>query len=227
MRQVFQQRPWIYPEELDEVKKLYYKYGRLSSYKKGTILKSGGESQRLFHLVDGLCAYFINYAEGRPRSFALILPGRSMADLTSITGMKVNVTTITLRTSKVLTVPPYILLNAIKENSSLAVDVCRLAIAKQECSLEATITNFTYEPNMRLKVFMKALISEYQNSVFEWNELPIIFTHEELGMMIDTTRVTVSRLLSNWEKEGLVRRNGKRIIVHKSLLNDIYDWIDT
>lgn len=226
MRQVFHQLPWIYPEELERVKELYYKHGRTAVYKKGTVIKKGGESRKLFHLVEGLCAYFINYAEGKPRVFALLLPGRSMMDLTCITGHRVNVTTITLRDSKVLIIPPNTLVDAMAGDAKLAIDVCRQAVLKQECSLEATFANFTYEPKMRLQVFMKALIYTLQNEVYEWNRMPIVFTNEELGMMIDTTRVTVNRLLSKWQKEGVIKKNGRQIFVHRSLLDDIYDWLD-
>ena len=226
MRQVFQQIPWIYPQDPQEIIELCHKHGTMRHVKKGGVLKSGGESQKLFHLVEGICAYFINYAEGKPRSFALILPGSSLGDLTCITGQKVNVTTSVLRDAKILTLSPEIYLSAIKSDAELAIKLCRHAINKQESSLEATITNFTHEPAMRLKIFLQALIIRYQNKIEEWNKVPLILTHEELGMMINTTRVTVNRIFSQWEKEGLIKKDGKQIHCGKVLFGDIYDWTE-
>lgn len=225
MRQIFHQLPWLYPEDPPEVKELYYKHGKTAHYKKGDILKRGGESQKLFHLVKGMCAYFLNYAEGKPRSFAIILPGSSMCDLTCITQERVNVTTIVMRDSDLLLIPPNTLLNAMKNDAELAIKVCRMQISKQESSLEATTANFTHEPAMRLKILMKALFAKHNIAITEWNKLPIVVTNEEFGLFIDSTRVTVNRVLSAWLKEGLIKKEGKQIFVRHNLFDDVYDWL--
>lgn len=226
MRQVFHPLPWFYPEDNHRLKELYHKHGHTVEYKKGTILKSGGQSRKHFHLAQGLCSYFINYAEGKPRSFALILPGASMGDITCITNERVNVTTRVMRDSKILVVPPDLLVKEMSKDAKLAIEVNIHMMHKQESSLEATIANFTYEPPMRLKIFMKAMLVRFNGGMNEWNKLPLIFTNEEFGMMVDSTRVTINRILSTWQKDGLIKKEGKQIIAHESLFADIYDWHD-
>ena len=223
MRQAFHQYPWIYPEDPEPLRAFYKCHGKPAKYKKGDVIKSGGESQKLFYLVNGLCGYFINYSM-QPRSFALILPGRSMCDLTSISGEKVNITTLAMRDSEVLTIPPNMLIDAMKRDAGFAFMMCKHAIAKQECSLEATMANFTHEPPMRLKVFMMALISTFHKEINDFNVLPLVLTNEEMGKIINTTRVTVNRILTGWQKIGLISRNGKQIITYRKLFDDVYDW---
>ncbi len=224
MRQVFHQYPWLYPEDPPSLQALYKKHGKSVRYKKGDIIKSGGESQKLFYLVSGLCEYFMNFST-QPRSFALLLPGRSMCDLSSISGERVNVTTAVMRDSEVLTIPPHILTDTMRSDAEFAFTVCRHAIAKQECSLEATIANFTHEPPMRLKVFLMSLLATFRQEISDFNLIPLVLTNEEMGKIINVTRVTVNRILTGWQKAGLISRNGKQIITYRKLFNDVYDWL--
>lgn len=226
MRQVFHQKPWIYPKDLVELRQLYHTHGRLVSYKKGTIIKNRGETQRLFHLVKGMCMYYANYAEGSPRALSLILPERTMGDLTCITRERVNVTSIVIRDSQVLVVPPDILLKTMRQDAELATKICRHMVSKQESSLEAIITNATCEPAMRLKILLKAILLEYQDAITDgWHVLPLVLTHEEYAEIINVTRVTISRILSQWQSANLIRRENKQIIINTDLFNDIYDWL--
>lgn len=227
MRQVFQQKPWIYPKDPPELQRLYHTYGRAVSYKKGAILKNRGESQKLFHLTEGICMYYANYAEGNPRALSIILPQRTMGDITCITQERVNVTSIVLRDATVLVVPPDILLESMKKDAELATKICRHMLAKQECSLEAIIANATCEPAMRLKILLRAILLEHQDNIGNgWYPLPLTLTHEEYAEIINVTRVTISRILSHWQDENLIRRENRQIIINGALFADIYDWLN-
>lgn len=227
MRQVFHQKPWIYPKDPLALRQLYHSHGRLVHYKKGTIIKNRGESQKLFHLVKGMCMYYANYAEGSPRALSLILPERTMGDITCITKERVNVTSIVIRDADILVIPPDILLSSMEQNAQLATQICQHMVAKQESSLEAIIANATCEPAMRLKILLKSILLEYQQDIADgWHVLPLVMTHEEYAEIINVTRVTISRILTHWQSEQLIRRENKRIIVNSHLFDDIYDWLN-
>lgn len=227
MRQVFHQKPWIYPKDPVELQQIYHANGRVIHYKRGTIIKNRGETQKLFYLVKGMCMYYANYAEGSPKALSLILPERTMGDITCVTKERVNVTSIVIRDATVLAIPPDILLSSMLHDAQLAIKICQHLLAKQESSLEAIITNTTCEPVMRLKILLKSILLEFQNDVvIGWQTLPLILTHEEYAEMINVTRVTISRILSHWQTESLIRRENKKIIVHHSLFSDIYDWLN-
>lgn len=227
MRHIFHQKPWIYPKDPTEIREFYQKHGTLVHYKKGTVIKMRGESQRLFYLVDGLCMYYANYVENNPISFSLILPERTMGDVTCITKQQVNVTTIVIRDADILVVPPHILLEVMQHNAKLAIKVCRHMLAKQESSLEAVITNITCEPAVRLKILLKSILLESHDEITDgWYALPLTLTHEEYGQIINVTRVTISRILAQWQDSGLIYRENKAIIVSHLLFEKLYDWLN-
>lgn len=226
MRHIFHQMPWIYPKDIVELRELYQRNGTLEHYKKGTIIKSRGASQRLFYLVNGLCMYYANYVENNPMSFSLVLPERTMGDITCITKQHVNVTTIVIRDADILVVPPDVLLDAMRQDAELSIKICRHVVAKQESSLEAVITNTSCEPAQRLKILLKSMLSEGgMEPKAGWYTVPLTLTHEEYGQIINVTRVTISRILAHWQSEGLICRENKTIIVHHRLFEDVYDWL--
>ena len=46
-------------------------------------------------------------------------------------------------------------------------------------------------------------------------------------MIINASRVTVSRIQNKWIKAGLCRKEGSRLQLDQRLFQDIYDWHDT
>ena len=224
MRQVFNALPWIPPREYEAIEKIYYKHGRIHRFTKNSILKCGGECNKLFFLKKGLCCYLVNYNREKPRMMALLPPGRAMGDLTCMTGDIVNVTTYALRDSDVLTLPPDILEKYMQKDFSLAKAVLKTAVAKQECHLEGMIANFTLTPEERLKLFFKVMLAAAGKEEAEWNVMPLKLKIEEYGLIINATRVTVSRMISRWKEAGLIKKESGSIVVNKVLISDVYDW---
>ena len=227
MRQVFNALPYILPVEDDKVINLCRKFGTLRFVKKGTVLKGGGEENRLFLLKSGLCMYMVNYMFEKPRALGLLLPNRAMGDLTCISGEIVNVTTVAIRDSEVLVVPPKILLNAMRNDFDISISITKKIIQKQECHIEGMLANFTMEHTDRLKIFYKALLLSY--NVFSnenWLKLPIKLSNEELGKIIHATRVTINRIHLRWKEENFYKKeNGNYYLAH-GLFTNIYDWND-
>lgn len=227
MRQVFNALPYIIPPEDMEIAAIYEKYGTLRKIKKGVILKDGGDANKLYFLKSGLCMYMINYYLEKPRTLALILPGRAMGDITCVSGEKVNVTTIALRDSEVLVIPPEILKNEMKENFDISFKVTKNIIAKQECHLEGMIANFTTTHEERLATFYKALILSFgKQSDDMWQKLPLKLSNEEIGYIIHGTRVTVNRLHLKWNVEGKYKKESKTVFINKSIFDLTHDWHD-
>lgn len=227
MRQVFNTPPYILPMEDERVISLCHQFGTLRFVKKGNILKDGGEQNRLFLLKSGLCLYMVNYMLEKPRVLGLLLPNRTMGDITCISGEIVNVTTVAIRDSEVLVVPPETLLDAMKRDFDLSKSITKKIIQKQECHIEGMLANFTLERAERLKVFYKVLLLEYNAFSNEsWLKLPIKLSNEELGKIIHATRVTVNRIHLKWTEENVYKKeNGNRYLAH-SLFTNIYDWTD-
>lgn len=227
MRQIFQVLPWIPPKELPETLGLFRRYGVPAVYGNGELLKHKGEAKKLFLITEGTAAYYVaDRYKSHPSVLNLLIPGRSACDLSAITGDRVNVTTRAIGNCQVLMMQPDVLMDYVSASPDFAVKQLRHVTKKQECSIEAMVANFTLEPEERLRRLLKVvLVSSEMPPVYEdWNRIPIDLTNEQYGAVVNLTRVSVSRIFSEWTTKMLLKKSGKNIWVHGKLLENIDDW---
>lgn len=160
MRRIFEQLPYFLPAEPAPFARLFLTEGIRREVAKGELLKRGGESQRLFFLESGLCAYYAAEAENhRPTILSVLLPGRAMGDLTASVGTRCNVFTRALEKSVVRVVPPAVLTAALMKDPALAQLEIRSVIAKEESILEGMTANFIRPPAERCDLCQSPLPS--------------------------------------------------------------------
>ena len=229
MRQIFQTLPWIHPVEPEEITDIYRKHGVRRRIQRGEVLKHGGQSPKLFYLEKGLCAYFVGgQVKNRPSVLALILPGRTMGDITCFTKDKVNVLSRALKDSTVLEVDPFAVLEESKKNPDLMLQLGRLLVHKQESHMEGLLANFTLPAPDRLKVFVKTLFLSFRLPVRQddWNVVPLRLNNEQIALIVNLSRISVSKILSEWQEAGLIKKDGMTLLVRSELFAGIYDWMD-
>ncbi len=56
-------------------------------------------------------------------------------------------------------------------------------------------------------------------------KIPLDLTNEQYGSVVNLTRVSVSRLFSDWSAKELIRKSGRNVFVRSELFKDIYDWV--
>lgn len=227
MRQIFKTHPWVPPKELPETQDLFRKYGVPGSIRPGHLLKGKGEPSKLYLISKGAAAYYVaDRYKSHPSVLSLLIPGCSACDLSVITGDRVNVTTRAIGPCEVLIMPPHVLTDLMKNNSEFAAKEAAHVTRKQECSIEAMVANFTLEPAERLRRFLKVLLISYDVPISdtEWNRIPLDLTNEQYGAVVNLTRVSVSRIFSDWISKGLLYKSGRNVYVKAKLFENIYDW---
>ena len=227
MRQIFHALPWIPPKEPREVAELFSQYGVPLTYKSGQLLKSRGENNKLFLITKGAAAYYIaDRYKSHPSVLNLLIPGRSACDLSALTETKVNVTTRAIGPCEVLAMHPHLISKFMLEHSEFSLDYAKHVVFKQECSIEAMVANFTLEPAERLRRLLKVLLISYEKPIppNSWIRIPLDLTNEQYGSVVNLTRVSVSRLFSDWTSKGLLKKSGRTVYVMSSLFDNMYDW---
>ena len=227
MRRIFEQLPYFLPAEPAPFARLFLTEGIRREVAKGELLKRGGESQRLFFLESGLCAYYAAEAENhRPTILSVLLPGRAMGDLTASVGTRCNVFTRALEKSVVRVVPPAVLTAALMKDPALAQLEIRSVIAKEESILEGMTANFIRPPAERIVICAKALCRAKNVSPSSgWHRLPLTISAERIGEIVNLNRVSVARQ-SSWMKADLVRRDGRKLLFSDQLFAAVDDWIE-
>ncbi|MCG5031449.1 Crp/Fnr family transcriptional regulator [Mesosutterella sp. OilRF-GAM-744-9] len=228
MRLIFQSLPWVAPAVPEPIAQLYRRRGVLLNVKKRDVLKSGGEHPKCFLLLRGLCAYEIpNLVRGNASTLSLIVPGRSMCDISAAVDERVNVRTRAWQDSVVLAMPPGTLEEEAARSPEFGRALMHDITAKEESHIEGMAANFSLEPEMRLRVLFKVLLAAYGLPIRqEGTVLPLLLNNSQLGTIVNLTRVSVSRILAGWQREGLIEKSGRTIIARGPLFDPVYDWLD-
>lgn len=228
MRQIFHALPWIPPKEPDTVIKLFHEYGVPLTFHSRQLMKAKGENNKLYLVTKGAAAYYIaDQHKSHASVLNLLIPNRAACDLSALTGTKVNVMTRAIGTCEVLSMSPNVIPNYMREHAEFGLEMAKHVTIKQECSIEAMVANFTLEPADRLRTLLKVLLLSYDKPIVpdEWLRIPLDLTNEQYGSIVNLTRVSVSRLFSDWSAKELFRKSGRNVFVRSELFDGIYDWV--
>ncbi len=62
-------------------------------------------------------------------------------------------------------------------------------------------------PEQRLRALIQLLVNRLGNRCGEWYELPVRLKHERLAELVNHSRVTVTRHMARWRREGLIEED--------------------
>ena len=93
--------------------------------------------------------------------------------------------------------------------------------------LKRKTTKNTHGAEARVKLFLRVLLAAYGLPLHEGeNVIPLLISNELIGDVVNLSRMSVYRILTDWETTGLAKRNGKNLAVASRLFHDVYDWDD-
>ena len=225
MRQIVFGQQWIHSEEPPEIKEIFFKYGEKRKIKKGQELLHGGPFGEIGYLLKGLCFYRFWDWNDKEHVFSLILPKRCMGDIDGASCTVANVSAYVVKDGEALFLPYEIWHREITANTKI-LDIFKAhEIKKQESQSEALLACFTKEEDMRLISLFQALIKAYYPIKPDgWNPLPVQLNTVMLSKIISSSRTSVSLQLSEWANRGLVKKDGKFLLIHGALFSDVFDW---
>ena len=150
-----------------------------------------------------------------------------MCDISAAVDERVNVETVAWRDCVVYAMPPRTLSEEMSKDPEFGKAVLADVTAKEESYIEGMVANFTLDPRSRLRTLFKVLITSYGIPIRDdWTVIPLLLNNSQYGQVVNLSRVSVSRIFSQWEAAGLIRKDRRSISVRKELFSDLYDWID-
>ncbi len=72
--------------------------------------------------------------------------------------------------------------------------------------------------HQRLLCFLMWLAKKFGRTVHEGKLIAIPLTHEAIADSVGSTRVTITRILRQFEREGIIHRQGRSIVLSKNAL---------
>ncbi len=228
MRQVFLESPWVHSPACPEIIRFFNENGRWMRLPAGGGILNGGDRGEIAMVLSGLGAFSFLDRHGNNHIFALILPGRLMGDVDGLSGSLVNVTDLAMRETEVRIVKREAFLDFLLSNPIIQhkhfVGIAR----DHESDMEGMISNFTLSASERICALFESLMAQSDISRIPggWTEVPYGLTAVEISHIVSIARPTVSSLLADWTRKGLIKKEGRTMFASDAFFDMSYDWAD-
>ncbi|MBN1159270.1 MAG: Crp/Fnr family transcriptional regulator [Bacteroidales bacterium] len=174
--------------------------------KNDSIIRQGTFSTNVAYLCNGLSKVHITgpYHEQIVR----VVQAPSYLGLPTTFGDKVNQYSVTaINTAEVCFIDMATFKSLFMNNSQFAYEIM-MEVCRNELEVFYRCANRT-QKQMRGKI--ADVLLEFSNKIFNSDVFIIPLTQEEVGNLIDATRESVSRVLTEFEEDGIISVNGHEI----------------
>jgi CRP-like cAMP-binding protein len=222
--------PWVRSKAGSELQKFFSDYGTLKHIPKGTPVFKGNEFYPNLSLVlSGLLAKFsegFTFKEtSKVKAISLLLPGTVLGGTFFLSNRLSNIASTALRDTVLLDVKHEAVWEYVRTHHNFGKALVNHIMLDLESDLEGMATIIARPPEERLAVLFKILVLRYEvQNENGWFNIPVKLTHSELSQVIYTIPLTLNRILLEWKKRGLYRKEGTERYAHKSLFDNLYDW---
>lgn len=194
--------------------------GRLSAFaipfrhpKGATLFAEGQPSRGVFILYSGRVKLFTSSANGRTFILRFAEPGEMLGLAGTLSGRPHETWAEAIQPTLANFVERRHLIRVMRHNCEFAVQVAaQLGETYYSALAEVRTLGHSCSANQKLATFL-----------LDWRErnslgsdrvgAPLTLTQEEISQVIGTSRETVSRLLSGFEKNGLIEWNGRNLVL--------------
>ena len=199
----------------EEIEKLSFNCA-LTSFRKGDpLIKQGTFSTNIVYLRSGLAK--VHIAGPYHEQIVRIVKAPSYLALPTTFGDKINQYSVTvIEAAEVCFIDINTFRYLLKVNHDFSYEIM-LELCNNELEVFHRCANRT-QKQMRGKI--ADVLIELSDYVYNSNIFTIPLIQEDLGNLVDSSRESVSRVLTEFEKDGIIRLSGKKveIINKKSLL---------
>ncbi len=187
----------------------------VAQFRKGdSIIRQGVYSTNVVFLRQGLVKLHLTgpYYEQIVR----LVKAPTYLALPTTIGEKINQYSVTaISETEVCFVDVNVFETLLKENSQFANDII-LELCRNELDSFRRCANRTQK---QARGNIAAFLLELSNVIFESDNFTLPLSQSEVGNLVDTTRESVSRMLTEFDKDEIIRMRGKEItILNKELL---------
>jgi CRP/FNR family transcriptional regulator/CRP/FNR family cyclic AMP-dependent transcriptional regulator len=191
--------------------------GTVRTYRRGTYLFHQGDgSPDVYFLVEGKIQISSDSSTGYRQLHTTLDQPQFFAELGVLGEMQRTASALALEHSSVWVVPGEVFLDFLAEEPSAARALLR-ALARQIASHEAFVDDLLFlDLKGRVAKRLLQLVSPSLDQLPEDGAVvPSIVTHADLASLCGGSRENVTRILSDFQRRGLVERDGRRFVLRK------------
>jgi CRP/FNR family transcriptional regulator, cyclic AMP receptor protein len=186
-----------------------------SFYPRGAVLFIEGEEPRgLFVLCSGQAKLSANSPEGHTLTLRTVEPGEVMG-LSSVVGdCPYPATAETLSPCQVSFIPRLEFLRFLRSSSDVSMRVAKhLSTELHQAWRKSRMVALAPDTQAKLAQFLIERAGKHGQSDGDGLRIALNMTHEEIAKNIGASRETVSRILSDLRRQGVIRVNGGTVVI--------------
>jgi CRP-like cAMP-binding protein len=180
--------------------------------KKGNPIFEEGETLKgIFCIKDGVCKLSKLSSNGKDQIVKLVKPGELLGQRSMISDEVANLSAVALEDMEVCFIPKMEIINFFNENNEFSMNLMRTICGDLKDADDHMVSMAQKTVKARLAETLVYLLETFGKN--EDDSLRIQLSREELAGMIGTATESCIRLLSDFNKLGLIELVGKKIVL--------------
>ncbi len=188
---------------------------RVRYAKREFVLHKGDRNIDLLFLLEGRLMVYDITPEGRQTGLNFVSPGEFFGELASIDGLPRSATVVAAAASVVGVLPMQAARKLIFGNPIVAERMLRHVALKVRASTEYRVLLGIPNAFCRVYSLVHMLAKPDPGKLLTIENMP---THEQIGLMSNTSRETVTRALQVLYEQGVMEKDGRRAIIRDPAL---------
>lgn len=184
-----------------------------TAYKKGEyIFKEGTRPHGVYCVNRGKIKLSRSGDDGREKIIRLVKPGDPLGYRSLLSGDTYNASAIALENCGVCFIPKEIFLGILQKDSSLSMEMMKL-LSDDLKKAEVQLTHMAGKPGRESMAEALLFIKETYGFEADGQTINAGFSREDIANIVGTATETAIRLLSEFNKDEVIRLSGKKIMI--------------
>lgn len=188
---------------------------------KDLIFAPGDPDGQLYFLLEGTVRLYKIYGEYKEATVALMKDRGVFGELSLDEGSRQSTFAEALTGARVAVVRKSVLVEIIKRHPTFAVKLFYSFSERFRLSEEAIESLLSREVSTRLARLLLNLGERFGEATGSGTVLKVRLTHQDLANMIVSTREAVSKVMGEFQRDGLVEVRNRRICLTPQLAEDV------
>jgi CRP-like cAMP-binding protein len=184
--------------------------------KHARLLEEGKIPEGIFVLLQGSVKLFVSLKGGKTLILQVVQSGEVLGLSATMSSRPAEYTAETLSPTQFLYVPRKDFLSLLEEHPEICISVVEVLSHQLREAVNMIHYSSGSQPAVeKLADLLEVWVDENGEATERGIELKLPLTQEEIGQMIGVSRETVSRLLAEFEQQGILELEGSRVRVLK------------
>lgn len=184
-----------------------------TSYKKGEVIfKEGTRPFGVYCLNHGKIKLVKIGDDGKEHILRLVRPGDPLGYRSLLAGEKYNASAVAIEDAGVCFIPKELFIGILNKDSALSFEMMKM-LSSDLKKAEIQLTHLAQKPVRERVAEALLLIKETYGLQDDGQTIDASFSREDIANIVGTATETTIRLLSEFNKDGIISLQGKKILI--------------